>query len=103
MAPGRGFVPCAAHRMASAIVADTGASPLDVLDDNAPSIGRRLNIAERTVQKHLSRTYGNLGVSEGWPLCSAPSASACCGHTGPRNAPGTAVSATRCSSVRTGH
>jgi predicted TIM-barrel fold metal-dependent hydrolase len=28
-----GFVPYAAHRMATAIVADTGASPLDVLDD----------------------------------------------------------------------
>lgn len=28
-----GFVPYAAHRMTSAIVADTGASPLDVLDD----------------------------------------------------------------------
>jgi DNA-binding NarL/FixJ family response regulator len=28
------------------------------------TIGRRLNIAERTVQKHLSRTYGKLGVSD---------------------------------------
>jgi ATP/maltotriose-dependent transcriptional regulator MalT len=39
---------------------------LDLLADGltAASIGRRLHIAERTVQKHLQRCYAKLGVPD---------------------------------------